>query len=131
MSREAVTDPEIIADMQFRSRSELDRSRTGRAANPFDATPVEQWPCRKCGVLVGVTRAAIDAFTTCNAQLRRCGEDPIAKDRVMWCPACRQRDAALERETRTPRRHPEQLEPGTAPPRPSGMRPSNKPRRKI
>lgn len=103
MTRQPGLDPEVIDDLRRREASERDPSRSRR--DPSAWTPpeiVEHWPCRGgCGQLVGVTREAVEAREGANRRLAARREQPIAKDKIMWCPACKKRDddlAAMQRD---------------------------------
>jgi hypothetical protein len=106
-------DPEVLADLRRREASERDPSRSRETSQAFGvATVVEHWPCRGgCNMMVGVTQAAVDAFATLNAQLVRRREQPMAKGKVVWCPACKLRDdeiAAMQRQREVAARRPQQ-----------------------
>ena len=97
----------------------------------------EHWPCRKCRVLVGVTKETIDARATLNAELRRKREPELDKARIVLCDECKRRDDELAQmeHSRSRDRRPEQqalrLEDPT---RASGMqnkKPTTKRRRKA
>ena len=96
-----ISDPEVIADLRRRGDSELDSSRT----RPFGwvrPVIVEEWPCAGCGVLVGMTRDAIDLHAMFNRLLvDERGDTPIT--RRAQCATCR--DGA-------PKRWPLRLVPG-------------------
>lgn len=112
MIRPLGPDPEVLADLRARNRSESDRERTGEFTFG-DPTIVEHWPCRTgCGAMVGVTEATLFALDVHNAQLKSKREAPIAKGKVMWCPECKRKDdefaqAARRREGPRPTRETE------------------------
>jgi hypothetical protein len=128
MTRDPITDPEVLADLGHRARSERDTTRSRETAHAFgDAAIVEHWPCRKgCGAMVGVTRAGIDARETCNRRLATLREPPIGKHQVMWCPSCKRVDEELARAQRRP--HEQRTMPGIgeSAQRPSGMQTTNR-----
>jgi hypothetical protein len=107
MPRPPALDPEVLADLRARERSESDRSRVGEFTFG-DPTIVEHWPCRTgCGAMLGVTDATIFALDVHNALLARRREQPIAKTKVMWCPKCKAKDDELAAMQRRPMRQTE------------------------
>lgn len=101
MSREPITDPEILADFGLRARTERDPSRTAQdptlAWQP--AVLVERWACRgKCGASIAVDDAAVHARDKLNEQLRKRGEPEVGAHEIAFCPACKQRGAPLRGE---------------------------------
>ncbi len=144
MTRDPITDPEILADLRLRDRTARERAdRRGPygldvGQDPDGLSPaiaalyasapdpdVEHWPCRKgCGRMVGVTSAGIEAFESCNRKLKAMRQDPIGKHQVMWCPDCKRVDdemAALQRGPRGPGSQTEIAGAGPPEQRPSWM----------
>ena len=101
MTRDPITDPEVLADLSRRSDSERDQSRT-RPLGWTSPAIVEHWPCAGCGVMVGMTRDAIDLHAMFNRQLGRRRDQPLPKR--SQCPDCRRAGS--------PPRWPLQLVPG-------------------
>ena len=95
MTRDPITDPEILAETRARNRvaGGRDRELDAEPMSPWGSpAPVEQWPCRgKCGALVEVTAAVLDAWRTSNAMLAHAGEPPLGKGEVVCCVACHPR----------------------------------------
>lgn len=118
-------DPEVLADLRARERSERDPSRTSSHSDPYAWTEpaiVEHWPCRGgCGAMIGVTREAVDALATSNAMLAKKREAPIAKGKVVWCPDCKRADDELAAAQRRPHKQTEMAGVNTNDERPSGM----------
>lgn len=107
MTRPFGPDPEVLADLHRRDRSESARDRTGEFTFG-DPTIVEHWPCRTgCGAMVGVTDATIFALGVHNQLLQTMREPPIAKAKVMWCPECKRNDDELVAAQRRPMRQTE------------------------
>ena len=86
-------DPEIVADLRLRARTV--RERGGRDVGPlYDWTKpklVAEWECRapSCGTTVGVTEETLERLVLFEAMLRRRGEAPLDKDRIVFCDECR------------------------------------------
>jgi hypothetical protein len=125
-------DPEVLADLRLRASSQRDKSRD-RGDGDYSWTPpniVGKWRCRnpRCGELVDVPEVAMDRFCAFNAELRRRGEEPLDRDRILFCPRCtdefkrvagdrardrveRMRSAIIElKQTRDPERQRELLD---------------------
>jgi hypothetical protein len=82
-------DPEVLADLAYRARSEGDSTRSRSARYDWAPPPiVEHWPCagQGCKATVGVTREAIDAHERLSAIAQRDTGRPIPRTQV--CPAC-------------------------------------------
>lgn len=106
MTRLPGLDPEDLATLRAHARED-GATRSRRARNPFsDAARVEhveQWPCRRCGRMVGVTQEAVTALAIANAELVTRGDRPVAKQHVVWCsPGCKRKDDELEQARRRP-----------------------------
>jgi hypothetical protein len=151
--REHPPDPEVHADLRLRDQTARERAdRRGveglvdgqdpdglspRLAALYSSAPdpiVEHWPCRGgCGTLVGVTKVGIDEFDAMNRRLRSMRQEPMAKHKVMWCPACKRRDdelAQLQHDAKR-RPHEQQAMPiGQPSEHASGMRTQSPRRRK-
>lgn len=91
-------DPEVIADMQLRARTERDRGRLTDAqfaAKIRDAAKpkiIERVPCRgRCGALVDWTEEAEESFRTFSRILLAKRDAPLDKTRIVFCVACRAR----------------------------------------
>lgn len=84
-------DPEVVADLALRARTEHDSSRT-RTANYAWSRPqiVAAWKCRRpgCNELVGVTEEAMHTIEVWSRELARRGEQPIDTARIVFCDAC-------------------------------------------
>lgn len=122
MTREPITDPEVLADLQLRERTARERhDRRGpdgldvgqdpdglspALAALYDGAPdpdVEHWPCRGgCGRMVGVTQVAVERLAMSNQLLATKRERPIAKHEVMWCPDCKRLDDEERAAARRP-----------------------------
>lgn len=122
MTREPITDPEVLADLALRERTAHERAdrRTPAGLEPgqdldglspslaklYDAAPdpiVEHWPCRgDCGTMVGVTKVGVDEYAAMNRRLRSMRQEPVPKSKVMWCPDCKKRDEELAQMARRP-----------------------------
>ena len=101
MTRLPGLDPEGLADLRRREASEGDRTRTRETAQAFgDPAPVEHWPCRGCGTLVGIPQAALDAFEALDRIARKRDGRPLA--RTIPCEACKRKDDALVQAQRRP-----------------------------
>lgn len=101
MTRFPGLDPEVLADLREREASEGDRGRSRETALAFgDPTPVEHWPCRGCGVLVGIPQAALDAHAAMDRLARRRDGRPLAK--TIPCDECKRKDDELEQARRRP-----------------------------
>jgi hypothetical protein len=92
---DANLDPEVLADLRLRDSS--------------DAPPVfvEHWPCKGCGVMVGITREVLDTHAMFNRQLVKRRESPLPKR--AQCDDCKRRDqdmARMEREAKEAARRP-------------------------
>lgn len=99
MTRDPITDPEVLADLRRRSESERDTTRT----RPGAWTPpviVEHWPCKGCNAMVGMTRDALDLHAMFNRQLERRRESPLPRRAL--CPDCKRRDEELVAAQRRP-----------------------------
>lgn len=92
-------DPEVLADLRLRESSQFDSSRT-RTANYDWRKPadVDEWPCRACGVFVGVTDEATHALEVHNRRLLQLREAPVESARVLFCPSCKARGVAMQPE---------------------------------
>jgi hypothetical protein len=84
-------DPEVLADLQLRSRSSYDSTRT-RTADYDWTKPVDvaQWKCRTqaCAERIGVTQEAVDRLADANRVLARMKQPSVTVDEVMLCPTC-------------------------------------------
>lgn len=99
MTRDPITDPEVLADLRRRNESERDTTRTRPGAWTRPAI-VEHWPCKGCGVMVGMTRDAIELHAMFNRQLERRRESPLSERAL--CPDCKRRDEELVAAQRRP-----------------------------
>lgn len=85
-------DPEVLADLQLRASSERDRSRSRSDGNYSWSPPsiVGKWRCRNphCKSLVDVPEPAMERFCAFNELLRRRGEEPLDRDKILFCPSC-------------------------------------------
>lgn len=101
MTRDAITDPEIIADMRARNRvaGGLDRPIEVAPKGPLGgawAPPeiVEGWACRaRCGRFVPATAEALARWADANRALQRRGLEPIGKHEVLFCASCKSKHA--------------------------------------
>lgn len=101
MTRLPGLDPEVLADLRAREASESDRDRSRETAQPFgDSLPVEHWPCRGCGTLVGIPQAALDAHAAMDRLARKRDGRPLAK--TIPCEACKRKDDELIAAQRRP-----------------------------
>jgi hypothetical protein len=96
-------DPEVVADLQLRARTE--RERGGRAARePSWSPPViaARWRCRGCKSdwLVDVPVDAVAAYLTFNEELKRRGEEPLDESRIVFCDECRDKGRRMAPEGR-------------------------------
>lgn len=99
MTRDPITDPEVLADLRRRADSERDRTRTRPTA--FAPAPiVEQWPCSGCAAMVGMTRDAIELHAMFNAQLERRRDKPLPKRGQ--CADCKRAEDERIAEQRRP-----------------------------
>lgn len=98
MTRDPITDPEVLADLRRRNESERDTTRTP-LLDPRDAH-VERWPCRGCNTMVGVTAVEIALHAMFNRQLAARREAPLTKRAL--CPDCKRRDEELVAAQRRP-----------------------------
>jgi hypothetical protein len=90
MTRDPITDPEVIADLRLRAASERSRGNGDPTLSYRAPVLVEQWPCRgKCGATVPVDEAGVHARNKANAQLARRGEPELGKHEIAFCPACK------------------------------------------
>lgn len=108
MSRDAITDPEILADQHARARYGGAHRDEGDGYAPARARPpaiVAGWACRaRCGRFVPVDQGAIAAREDANALMRRRGEPELGVHEIVFCPACKagsapDRAAALRRQS--------------------------------
>ncbi len=87
-------DPEVLADLELRSATERDKTRSrGNGVYSWQRPViVARWPCRnvKCRAPVDVTQDAIDHLAMCNRWLAQRNEPPIATSEVVMCLACRE-----------------------------------------
>lgn len=87
-------DPEVLADLQLRSYSQHDRTRT-RGAGVYNWQPpafVDSWPCRSgCGAMIQVTEEALHALDVHNRELHHQREAPIDTAGIVFCDACMRR----------------------------------------
>lgn len=100
MTRIPGLDPEVLADLRAREASTRDPRRT-RPDGWVPPAIVEHWPCRGCGVLVGMTREAIDLHAIFNRQLVKRGDQPLTRRGL--CSDCKRKDdelAAMQRPRR-------------------------------
>lgn len=104
MTRDPITDPEILADLRRRADSERDTTRA-RPVGWTSPAIVEHWPCSGCAAMVGMTRDAIDLHAMFNAQLERRRDKPLPKRGQ--CEACKR---AEEERLAAQRRPHEQTE---------------------
>ncbi|MBA2718912.1 MAG: hypothetical protein H0U52_06695 [Chloroflexi bacterium] len=88
MTEAFAPDPEVVADLQLRARTERDRSRF--QGEPRWAPPrfVAAWKCRTCGVLVDVTVDALERLAVFNSILRRRNEAPLDHNAIVFCDDC-------------------------------------------
>lgn len=86
-------DPEVLRDLQLRSRTSQDRGDGDPTLTRWSPPPaIETWSCRGgCGARIEITREGIDARDAMNAELRRRGEQPVQDDEIAWCPRCKAR----------------------------------------
>lgn len=97
-------DPEVIADMQLRARTERDATRNRGQALWTRPAIVEHWPCRLCHVLVAVTSEGLGALATFNRDLTKRGEPLLDAGAIAVCDECRLL-ALAERNKRLPLKH--------------------------
>ncbi|HVY79877.1 MAG TPA: hypothetical protein VG994_02755 [Steroidobacteraceae bacterium] len=73
-------DPEVAADAAKQRASIRDTTRTRQPVRPIGGAIVAQWRClaEGCTEQCDVTEDAVFALETCNAELARRGEAPIA-----------------------------------------------------
>lgn len=86
-------DPEAIADLQLRAKTERERPKTDGAVW-IPPRIVAQWPCRGCGAEVEVTDEGARALDAFNASLAARGERPLSTQAIAWCAQCASRAAA-------------------------------------
>lgn len=92
-------DPEVLADLRAREASEGDRTRSRETALAFgDPRPVEHWPCR-CGVIVGIPQAALDAHNALDQLRRKRYGRPLAK--TIPCETCKRAEDERRQAERT------------------------------
>ena len=140
MTRDPITDPEVLADLRLRDRTSRERAdrRTAPGLNAgqdldglspelaalYDGAPdpiVEHWPCRgRCGRMVGVPKVALERLEDANRMLPR-RERPIGKHEVMWCPDCKRADDEARAAQRRPHEQTEIASAAPADERPSWM----------
>ena len=85
-------DPEVVADLKLRARTEYDRTRT-KGADIYDwrePATVAAWCCRNrtCRIPVRVTQDAVDNLAMMNRQAKARGFERIREDEIMYCPLC-------------------------------------------
>jgi len=107
-------DPEVIADLQLRARTEFDRSRT-KGADVYDwrePATVAAWCCRTrtCRTPVRVTQDAVDNLAMMNRQAKARGYERIRDDEVMYCATCEaamrvERGVVSQRRSEVMRKH--------------------------
>lgn len=101
MTRLPGLDPEVLADLRAREASENDRDRMRETALAFgDPAPIEHWPCRGCGAMVGIPQAALDAHAALDRLARKRDGRPLA--RTIPCDACKRKDDELVAAQRRP-----------------------------
>jgi hypothetical protein len=92
MTRAYEPDPEVIADLQFRSQTERDPSRT-RGANYDWRAPevIGKWKCRNraCSTLCDVTEDTMARWADSNAMCERRGWPRIETHEVLVCDRCK------------------------------------------
>jgi hypothetical protein len=82
-------DPEVLADIQLRNRSQYDRTRTGAP----EWTPPKihsHVPCRnRCGAVTEWTEDAEERFEIFNRILARRNEAQLDRTKIVFCDKCR------------------------------------------
>ena len=85
-------DPEVAADLRLRAATARER-RASHSEVAWHPPPiVGKWRCRnpKCPTMVDVPEPAMDRYCAFNAELRKRGEEPLDRDKIMFCEACRE-----------------------------------------
>jgi hypothetical protein len=81
-------DPEVVADLQLRARTE--RERTGNREARWTAPVfVSEWSCRSCRELVPVTAEAVENWKMFCRMLAARNEAPIRTGEIVFCDRCR------------------------------------------
>lgn len=102
-------EPEIVSDLELRSATERDPTRTSDAnyeravKELLDDPVITKWPCRGrgCHELVDAPRSAVESLDVFNRQLERRRQAPIQTSEVLFCPGCK---ARLQQEADVARR---------------------------
>lgn len=97
MTRDLITDPEVLADQRARSRYGGADRGVPDDYEPGTRRPpaiVAGWACRAgCGRFVPVDDVAIAALASSNATLRKRGEPELGVHEIVFCAACKHRAA--------------------------------------
>lgn len=93
-------DPEVLADLRLRARTERERPAVPPSALKWSPSPtIAKVPCRaRCGNVTDWTEDAEDRFRIFNRELERRNEAPLDKTRIVFCLKCQEIGAKMAAE---------------------------------
>lgn len=100
MSRDGEPDPEALADLALRARTE--RERPSKPLSPWQPSPtVGHWSCHgKCGAMVPITDLTVERWQFFNRMLAKRGDEngnrePLDVNDLVFCADCRAKGEAM------------------------------------